>query len=110
MRNVLGDSGHTRVPLSSHAFSTKRTWSTADVAGAVYSWFASRHASAASRCEMITSIDVLVFLAPAASAVELPTEWAEFAEQPADPLEVDPAAIDEHRDEWLRDWSDLTSR
>lgn len=51
-----------------------------------------------------------MYVFPVDPSVELPAEWAEFAEQPTDPLEVDPAAIDEHRDEWLRDWSDLTSR
>ena len=43
-------------------------------------------------------------------AVELPAEWAEFAKQPTEPLAVDPADIAEHRDEWLRTWSDVTSR
>ena len=35
---------------------------------------------------------------------------AGFAQQPTDPYEVDPAQIIEHRDEWLREWSDVTSR
>jgi thiamine transport system substrate-binding protein len=47
---------------------------------------------------------------PVDPAIELPAEWTEFAKQPSDPWEVDPAAISAHRDEWLRDWSDLTSR
>ena len=51
-----------------------------------------------------------MYVFPVDSSVELPAEWAQFAQQPTDPLEVDPAAIDEHRDAWLRDWSDLTSR
>ena len=29
---------------------------------------------------------------------------------PTDPFTVDPAEIAEHRDEWLREWSDVTSR
>ena len=44
------------------------------------------------------------------SSVELPAEWAQFAKQPTDPWQVDPAEVSEHRDEWLRDWSDITSR
>ncbi|MGB0099922.1 MAG: thiamine ABC transporter substrate-binding protein [Nocardioides sp.] len=51
-----------------------------------------------------------MYVFPVDASVELPEEWAQFAEQPASPWEVDPAAIDEHRDEWLREWSDLTSR
>ena len=51
-----------------------------------------------------------MYVFPVDPAVELPAAWAQFAEQPSDPLEVDPADIDEHRDAWLRDWSDLTSR
>ena len=51
-----------------------------------------------------------MYVFPVDSSVELPAEWAEFAQQPTDPLEVDPADIDEHRDAWLREWSDLTSR
>jgi thiamine transport system substrate-binding protein len=51
-----------------------------------------------------------MYVFPVDAGVELPTEWAEFAKQPARPLEVDPADIAEHRDEWLREWSDITSR
>ncbi len=51
-----------------------------------------------------------MYVFPVDSSVELPKEWAKFAQQPTDPYEVDPASISEHRDEWLRDWSDVTSR
>ena len=51
-----------------------------------------------------------MYVFPVDPTVDLPTAWAEFAQQPTDPWEVDPAAIDAHRDEWLRDWSDVTSR
>ncbi|MDF1606214.1 thiamine ABC transporter substrate-binding protein [Nocardioides sp. YIM 152315] len=51
-----------------------------------------------------------MYVYPVDASVELPAEWAEFAKQPTDPLEVDPADIAEHRDEWLREWSDVTSR
>ncbi|WP_460828645.1 thiamine ABC transporter substrate-binding protein [Nocardioides hungaricus] len=51
-----------------------------------------------------------MYVFPVDSSVELPAEWARFARQPADPWEVDPAAISENRDEWLRTWSDITSR
>ncbi|GAA4362544.1 thiamine ABC transporter substrate-binding protein [Nocardioides caricicola] len=51
-----------------------------------------------------------MYVFPVDASVELPQEWAEFAEQPTEPLTVDPEAIAENRDEWLREWSDITSR
>jgi thiamine transport system substrate-binding protein len=51
-----------------------------------------------------------MYVFPVDSSVELPAEWAKFAEQPTEPFAVDPAEIAEHRDEWLRTWSDVTSR
>ena len=51
-----------------------------------------------------------MYVFPVDTSVELPAEWAEFAKQPTDPVTVDPATIAENRDEWLRDWSDITSR
>ena len=51
-----------------------------------------------------------MYVFPVDASVELPAEWAQFAKQPTDPLTVDPATIAENRDEWLRDWSDITSR
>jgi len=51
-----------------------------------------------------------MYVFPVDSSVELPAEWARFAKQPTEPFAVDPADIAEHRDEWLRTWSDVTSR
>ena len=51
-----------------------------------------------------------MYVFPVDSSVELPADWAKFAKQPTDPWQVDPADIAEHRDEWLREWSDITSR
>jgi len=51
-----------------------------------------------------------MYVFPVDSGAELPEDWAKFAERPEDPYTVDPAAIAEHRDEWLREWSDVTSR
>ena len=39
-----------------------------------------------------------------------PPTWASFAEQPTEPYAVDPAEVAANRDEWLREWSDVTSR
>ena len=51
-----------------------------------------------------------MYVYPVASDTRLPAEWAKYAVQPDHPYAVAPAAITEHRDEWLREWSDLTSR
>jgi thiamine transport system substrate-binding protein len=51
-----------------------------------------------------------MYVFPVAADTPLPKDWARFAEQPETPYEVDPAAISEQRDDWLREWSDVTSR
>lgn len=60
--------------------------------------------------EVQAALPESMYVFPVDAGVELPAEWATFAKQPSDPLTVDPAEISEHRDEWLREWSDLTSR
>ncbi|HEY0948967.1 thiamine ABC transporter substrate-binding protein [Nocardioides sp.] len=60
--------------------------------------------------EVQAALPESMYVFPVDSSVKLPAEWARFAEQPSDPYEVDPGAIGEHRDEWLREWSDVTSR
>ena len=51
-----------------------------------------------------------MYVFPVDAATELPAEWASYAVPPTAPLEVDPADIAAHREEWLREWSDVTSR
>jgi thiamine transport system substrate-binding protein len=51
-----------------------------------------------------------MYVFPVDAGAPLPPDWAQFAPQPDDAYSVDPAEIAEHRDEWLRDWSDVTSR
>jgi len=51
-----------------------------------------------------------MYVFPVDAGAELPPDWAAFAPQPDQALTVDPALIAEHRDDWLRDWSDVTSR
>ena len=51
-----------------------------------------------------------MYVFPVDPSVELPPDWEKFAKQPTDPYAVDPAEIAERRDEWLREWSDVTSR
>ena len=47
---------------------------------------------------------------PVAAGTALPAEWASHAKQPTHPYAVDPADVAENRDDWLREWSDVTSR
>ncbi len=51
-----------------------------------------------------------MYVFPVSSEVELPSDWARFAVRPERPFQVDPAEIEERRDAWLREWSDVTSR
>lgn len=51
-----------------------------------------------------------MYVFPVSDEVELPEAWAAHAEVADDPYEVDPAAIAENRDEWLRTWGDVTTR
>lgn len=60
--------------------------------------------------EVQAALPESMYVFPVDASVELPAEWAEFAQQPTDPLEVDPAEIAANRDDWLREWSDVTSR
>jgi thiamine transport system substrate-binding protein len=51
-----------------------------------------------------------MYVFPVDAGAALPPEWAQFAKQPEHAFTVDPAAIAENRDEWLQQWSDVTSR
>jgi thiamine transport system substrate-binding protein len=44
-----------------------------------------------------------------ASGVELPELWAQYAPLATEPLTVDPAAIEKNRDDWVKEWADVTS-
>ena len=50
-----------------------------------------------------------MYVFPVDESVELPELWEQWAETAEDPIEVDPAEIAENRDDWIREWSDLTS-
>ncbi len=56
-----------------------------------------------------TSLPENMYVFPADDSVELPELWARWAEKSPEPIEVDPAEIAENRDQWIRDWSDVTS-
>lgn len=60
--------------------------------------------------EVQAALPESMYVFPVDPSAKLPAEWAKFAKKPTDPLVVPPSDISEHRDEWLRDWSDITSR
>jgi thiamine transport system substrate-binding protein len=60
--------------------------------------------------EVQAALPESMYVFPVDPDIDLPAEWARFAQQPTDPYTVDPAEISSNRDEWLRQWSDLTSR
>jgi thiamine transport system substrate-binding protein len=60
--------------------------------------------------EVQAALPTSMYVFPVADGVELPPEWAKYAEQPTDPYEVDPAEVSANRETWLREWSDVTSR
>ena len=51
-----------------------------------------------------------MYVFPVVDSVELPAEWAEHAEQPTTPYEIDPAEVDANREAWLEEWRDVTTR
>jgi len=51
-----------------------------------------------------------MYVFPVVDSVELPEEWAAYAEQPTAPYEVDPAEIAANREGWLEEWRDVTTR
>lgn len=51
-----------------------------------------------------------MYVFPVRADVTLPADWARFAVQPERPLTLDPAEITAHREQWLTQWTDLTSR
>ena len=60
--------------------------------------------------EVQAALPTSMYVFPVAEGVELPPEWAKFAEQPTEPYAVDPAEVAANRETWLREWSDVTSR
>ncbi|WP_246142583.1 thiamine ABC transporter substrate-binding protein [Nocardioides rubriscoriae] len=51
-----------------------------------------------------------MYVFPVADGVALPEAWATFAQRPTDPKAVDPAEVADRRDEWLQEWTDITTR
>jgi thiamine transport system substrate-binding protein len=51
-----------------------------------------------------------MYVFPVDQAAKLPPTWARYATVAPKPFTLPPAEITQHRDAWLRRWSDLTSR
>ncbi len=71
-------------------------------AEAVIDWLLSDDVQAALPTSM--------YVFPVSDSVELPAEWATFATQPTDVLDVSPSDIAANREQWLTEWTDLATR
>jgi len=60
--------------------------------------------------EVQAALPESMYVFPVVDGVELPEDWATYAEQPAAPYEVDPAEIAANRESWLEEWRDVTTR
>lgn len=60
--------------------------------------------------EVQAALPTSMYVFPVAEGVELPADWAEHAVQPDEPYVVDPADIAAHREQWLTEWTDVTTR
>ena len=73
-----------------------------DGARAVLQWLVSPEVQAA--------LPESMYVFPVVSGIELPEDWARFAVQPTDAYTVDADEITARREEWLTEWTDVTSR
>lgn len=48
-----------------------------------------------------------MYMYPANPSIELPLEWEQYAPLAEEPFTVEPAAIAEHRDEWIERWTSV---
>ena len=60
--------------------------------------------------EVQAALPTSMYVYPVSDDVEVPADWARYAEQPTDPYEVAPADIAAHREQWLTEWTDVISR
>jgi thiamine transport system substrate-binding protein len=60
--------------------------------------------------EVQAALPTTMYVFPVDSSAALPDDWARFAKQPTDPVEVAPEEIAEHRRDWVAEWTDITSR
>lgn len=50
-----------------------------------------------------------MYVYPVDGEAALPPQWERFAPAADEPFTVDPATVDERRDDWIREWTDLIS-
>jgi len=60
--------------------------------------------------EVQAALPESMYVFPVSDDVELPGDWAAHAERPADPYVVDPAEIAAQREQWLTQWTEITTR
>lgn len=60
--------------------------------------------------EVQAALPDAMYVFPVRDDVALPEAWATFAVQPTDPYSVDPAEIAANRDDWLEQWTEVTTR
>ncbi len=60
--------------------------------------------------EVQAALPTSMYVFPVADGVELPADWARYAERPTAPYEMDPAEIADNRDAWLEEWRDLATQ
>ena len=51
-----------------------------------------------------------MYVFPVRNDVTLPEDWARFAKRPTDPASLDPAEVAAQRDQWLQEWTEVTTR
>ncbi len=60
--------------------------------------------------EVQSALPEAMYVYPVMPEATVPTDWAEFAPQPADPYEIAPSEIAANREQWLTEWTDVVSR
>jgi thiamine transport system substrate-binding protein len=60
--------------------------------------------------EVQSALPDAMYVFPVMPGATVPDDWAEFAPQPTDPLEVSPEEIAANREQWLTEWTDVISR
>ena len=60
--------------------------------------------------EVQAALPTSMYVFPVADGVELPDDWARYAERPTAPYDMDPAEIADNRDAWLEEWRDLATQ
>ncbi len=56
-----------------------------------------------------TALPESMYVFPVDDTTALPQAWAEYAQVADDPINLDPADIEAHREEWVREWADIAT-